>query len=126
LAELRALVGEATGRGGEVLFISERHLLTFGLLGDVTLVEPYETVFLMEMAMSGNQTYLQKFYQEIGRQRFDLIVSDPLHDTFKGRDYPFGEENDVWVTRIARPVLSSYQRAEVFKGFGFEVLEPKR
>ncbi|HJW89447.1 MAG TPA: hypothetical protein VJ436_02275 [Anaerolineales bacterium] len=126
LAKLQALVDDATGRGGEVLFISERHLLTFGMLPGVPLIGQYETVFLMEMAMAGNQTYLGQFYRDIGRQRFDLIVTDPLHDKFKGRAYPFGEENDVWVARVAQPVLSSYQRAEVFKGFGFEALEPKR
>jgi hypothetical protein len=126
LATLEEMVGAAVDQGGgEVLFISERQLLTFGTLTHIPLVEKYETVFLMEMAMANNASYLNGFYEDLREKRFALIVSDPLRDTFKGSEYSFGEENDIWVARVARPLLESYQRAEVFKGLGVEVLEPK-
>jgi hypothetical protein len=124
-ADLRAMVQQASDRGEQVLFISERHLLTFGMLPRIPLVEKYETVFLMEMAMAGNSDYLNDFYADLRAKRFALIVSDPLRDTFKGSEYSFGEENDVWVTRVAHPLLENYQRGEVFRGLGIEVLEPK-
>ena len=123
--DLEEMVAQASAQGGEVLFISERHLLTFGMLPRVPLVEKYETVFLMEMAMAGNAVYLNEFYADLQGKRFALIISDPLRDTFKGSEYSFGEENDVWVARVAQPLLESYQRAEVFRGLGLEVLEPK-
>jgi hypothetical protein len=119
------MVLQASSQGGEVLFISERHLLTFGMLPWVPLVEKYETVFLMEMAMAGNTVYLNEFYADLQDKRFALIVSDQLRDTLKGSEYSFGEENDVWVARVAQPLLESYQQAEVFRGLGIEVLEPK-
>jgi hypothetical protein len=125
LADLEEMVGQAAAQGGEVLFISERHLLTFGMLPQVPLVEKYETVFLMEMAMAGNTTYLGEFYEDLQGKRFALIISNPLRDTLKGSEYSFGEENDVWAARVAQPLLETYQRAEMFPGLGIEVLEPK-
>ena len=46
---------------GDVLFISDRQLITFGELTGVRMVPDYEKVFLMEMAMGNNQPYLQGF-----------------------------------------------------------------
>jgi hypothetical protein len=123
--ELEEMVLQASAQGGEVLFITERHLLTFGMLPEIPLVEKYETVFLMEMAMAGNTGYLNEFYADLKEKRFALIISDPLRDSFKGSEYSFGEENDVWVLRVAQPLLETYQRAEMFRGLGIEVLEPK-
>ncbi|HEX6305743.1 MAG TPA: hypothetical protein VFZ76_16225 [Anaerolineales bacterium] len=126
LATLQQLTGTAVDQGGEVLFISQRHLLTFDLLPGVPLVEKYENVFLMEMAMSGNAYYLDSFYQELSRHRFALIISDQQGARLKGSESPFGEENDVWVERVAQPLLQYYERKDLLKRFGIEVLEPKR
>src|SRR5688572_16916014 len=41
---------------GEVLFISQRQLLTFGEIEGVDLVPENELVFLMEMAMSNKES----------------------------------------------------------------------
>jgi hypothetical protein len=126
LANLQEITGTAVDQGGEVLFISQRHLLTFDLLPGVPLVEKYENVFLMEMAMSGNAYYLDSFYQDLSRHRFALIISDQQGARLKGSEYPFGEENDVWVERVAQPLLQYYERKDLLKRFGIEVLEPKR
>jgi hypothetical protein len=107
-----------------VLFITERQLLTFGDIPDVPLVEKFEKVYLMEMAMAGNQSYMEDYLADINVQRFALIITDPMKDVLKGKEYSFGEENDVWVKLVIRPTLNRYQSRELFKGFGIEVLEP--
>src|SRR3990172_7778315 len=78
LAQIQAAADEALADGGEVLFISQRHLLTFDLVENVRLVREYEKLFLMEMAISHNQTYLDQFAKDIDQQRFELIITDPL------------------------------------------------
>src|SRR3990172_4642387 len=72
------------GPDPQVLLVSERQLLTFGQLGPTALVPGYEKVFLMEMAMSGTQPYLDDFHAALQEQRFDLIVSDPLSVQYQG------------------------------------------
>jgi hypothetical protein len=78
----------------------------------------------MEMVMAGNQPYLNEYYDDIEQQRYALIITDPMKDILKGKEYSFGEENDVWVKRVVRPTLDHYRQRELFKGFGIEVLEP--
>ncbi len=124
LTTLNELTKEAVQQGGEVLFISQRHLLTFGYLPDVPLVEKYENVFLMEMVMGGNEFYLSSFYDDINHHRFALIISDQQGNRLKGSEFPFGEENDVWVKRVTQPLLEHYRRKDLLKHFGIEVLEP--
>ena len=111
LAVLRQQVSEAVDSGGEVLLLTQRHLLTFGEVV-APLVEPYEKVYLMEMAMAGHEPYLQRFYSDLDRGRFALIVSEPLHLQRQGRGHAFGEENDVWVERVAEPILERYTLEE--------------
>jgi hypothetical protein len=126
LASLKEMVHEAASQKGEVLFITERQLLTFHTIQDVPLVEDYETVFLMEMAMSGNAAYLDRFDSDLRDHRFSLIITDPVNENLKGRGYSFGEENDVWVRRVASPLLAYYKPEESFKGLGIEVLAPRQ
>jgi hypothetical protein len=126
LASLEGLVHTATEQDGEVLFITERQLLTFHAIQNVPLVEDYETVFLMEMAMSGNAAYLDRFDADLRDHRFALIITDQVNENLKGRDYSFGEENDVWARRVASPLLAYYQREESFKRLGIEVLAPRQ
>lgn len=113
----------------EVLFISERQLLTFGYLRGVSLVPDYERVFLMEMAMANNQAYLQQFYRDLRAHRFALIVNEPLYTTTKGSPVRFGEENDAWVERVSKPLLCYYkpiqQARMLLMGVEIQVLEPR-
>lgn len=128
LDTIRKWVARAAENGGEVLFISERQLLTFDLLEGVSLVPEYEKVDFMEMAMGGNWDYLNRYYQDLEAHRFALIITDPMSNVRKvgirGRSYPFGEENDVWLKRVIRPTLDQYKQKELFREFGIEVLEP--
>ncbi|MCX8061066.1 MAG: hypothetical protein N3D16_00640 [Anaerolineales bacterium] len=115
--------------GQDVLFISERQLLTFGYLQGVRLVPEYERVFLMEMAMANNQTYLQQFYRDLREHRFALIINEPLYITTKGKPLRFGEENDAWVERVSKPLLCYYkpiqQARMLLMGVEIQILEPR-
>ncbi len=46
---------------GEVLFIDQRQLLTFGYIKDVPLVAEYEKKYMMDQAMGNNQQYFDPF-----------------------------------------------------------------
>jgi len=126
LDELRNMVGQAVKGGGEVLFLSERHLLTFGYLEDVPLVPDYEKVFLMEMAMAGDPEYLGRFHADIQARRYAMIVSEPLLTNIKGRTENFPEENNAWVEQVSRPILCAYEPLlEGGKGIRVDVLVPR-
>jgi hypothetical protein len=109
----------------EILFISQRHLLTFGAIQDVHLIPGYEKVFLMEMAMSGSEGYLQSFYGDLRNQRYDLIITDPLKIIYQGRLHSFGEENDAWVSRVSEPVLCYYEPLVTLTEVDTEILVPR-
>jgi hypothetical protein len=119
-------IEKATEDGGQVLFISERELLTFHMLDKhVPLVPDYERVFLMEMAMAGNPYYLEKFHDDIKNQRFEMIVSEPLFTQLKGRDESFGEENDAWVNQVSIPVLCYYTPERTLRDVRIQLLVPR-
>lgn len=127
LKELQTMVAEATANGGEVLFISERQLLTFGLV-DAPLVDPgmpFEKVFMMEMAMANQPKYLGQFETDLRAHRYALIVTVPVQDSVQTEADNFGEENNAWVARINTPLACYYQRKEKFKEVRVEVLEPR-
>jgi hypothetical protein len=124
MERVQAYVDAARQAGGEVLFISERHLLTFGIIEDVPLIPDYERTFLMEMAMAGNMPYLQRFYDDLARQRFALIISQPIRETIEAPDEVFREENVVWVRRVGRPILCYYAPVETVSGMGLQFLLP--
>ena len=125
LETLDEMTSEVVKMGGDVLLITERQLITFGMLKDIPLVEKFETVYLMEMAMSGNDNYLSDFHTSLSEQDYALIVTDQQRINYKGREYAFGEENDVWVAEVTVPLLKYYQREELFNDIGIEVLIPK-
>jgi hypothetical protein len=125
LETLDEMTSETMEQGGDVLFITERQLLPFGYIKGIQLVEKYETVFLMEMAMAGNQRYLSEFQHNLSEQNYALIITDQQRINYKGRDYPFGEENDVWVAQVTVPLLKYYQREVLLREIGIEILVPK-
>ena len=94
------------GKKGPVLFINERHLVTFGDV-DLPLVPDYEAVFLMEMAMSNNRAYLEKFYDDLREHRFAAIVSGRQNLVVK-ENVVFAEENNVWNSRVSPYILCYY------------------
>jgi hypothetical protein len=126
LATIREYATETAGRGEEVLFITERQLLTFHEIEGVPLVDDYEKVFLMEMAMAGNPNYLGKFHDELKNHRFGLIISEPLFTKEKGREEVFGEENDAWVNQVSKPVLCYYRpRKNLLNDVPIQILVPR-
>ena len=123
------LVGEyaqgAAIEGDDVLFISQRHLLTLDMVQDVPLVPEHETVFLMEMAMSGNQAYLDDFHNDLREGRFGLIIVATLERQYQGRTHAFGEENDAWVREVSEPILCYYAPIETLDSPRLQLLVPR-
>ncbi len=124
LPKLKQAVDQAIQNNGQVLFISERQLLTFHDL-EAPLVADYEKVFLMEMAMANNRPYLNQFYDDLRNHRFALIVSHPLKVNYQGGSHQFGEENDAFVSRVTEPILCYYQPAKKMTEVGLELLVPR-
>jgi hypothetical protein len=79
----------------------------------------------MEMAMSGNQKYLDRFHAQLEDQDFGLIVVDRLSTALQGARHNFGEENDAWVTEVSRPLLCSYEYAARFERPPVDLLVPR-
>ncbi len=122
---ISTLVTEAVGRGDEVLFVTQRQLVTFDLIPNVPLIPEYENVFLMEMVMGNNRPYLDQFHRELADHRFGLIVISRLPQNYKNAEkHSWSEENNVWVERVALPILESYERVELYNEFGIEILAP--
>jgi hypothetical protein len=110
---------------GEVLFLDQRQLLTFGYVLDVPLVPEYEKKVLMNEALSGNAEYFQSFYKDLAAGRFSLIVSEKLFTPIKDSSFEFGEENNAWVTWVTKPLLCYYQEISTLKDVGVQLLIPK-
>ena len=103
----RQLKSLAEGANGPVLFINERHLLTFHQI-DKPLIPEYEAVMLMEMAMSNNQPYLQRFYTDLRSHRFAGIVVSKQNLGIK-EEGAFAEENNAWNTRVSPYIVCYYE-----------------
>ena len=114
LQEIQDKVDEVNARGGNILFITQRHLIAMHMLDGVTLVPEYEREDLMEMAMSNNTAYLDRFKKDMDDQRFDLIVVDPLKYNLIFRSRSFAEENNVWVRRVMKSILCNYREETNF------------
>jgi len=109
LESLQKHVDQVNASGGEILFITQRHLISMRMLESVTLTPEYEREELMEMAMANNEEYLGIFRQDMESQRFALIVVDPLTFKILSRNRAFSEENNVWVRGIMRRILCNYR-----------------
>ncbi|HLO28807.1 MAG TPA: hypothetical protein VK249_06715 [Anaerolineales bacterium] len=114
LASLQKHVDDVNARGGEILFITQRQLISMGMLNHVTLVPEYEREDLMEMAMADNLQYLGKFRKDMEDQRFAMIVVDPLNFIKLARNRSFAEENNRWVIEVAKYILCNYREETVF------------
>ncbi|HEX2698410.1 MAG TPA: hypothetical protein VHM28_11940, partial [Anaerolineales bacterium] len=122
LSSLRTIV-QAYSKSGEVLFMYERHLLTFGTISDIPLVQDYEVLPLMEMAISDNQPYLAKFNQDILNHRFAAIVARKPNLRSSGGD--FAEESNVWNHLVAYPLLCEYQPVLTLQSSNIQVFVPR-
>jgi hypothetical protein len=110
---------------GEVLFLDQRQLLTFGMVEDVPLIPEYEKKYLMDQAMAGNVAYFQGFYEDLVNKRFALIVSEPLFRSYDDAFDPFSEENNAWVQWVSEAVLCFYTPDKTYKDVRVQLLVPR-
>src|SRR5690349_15971637 len=126
LTSLQGYIDDVNKQSGQVLFITQRHLLSMHMLNHVTLVPEYEREDLMEIAMSNNVPYLQKFRADMQAQRFALIVVDPLNYNILSKNRGFAEENNVWVTRIMKSILCNYREEAIFSADEIALYVPQQ
>ena len=122
---IREYVKEAA-KQGEVIFLDQRQLLTFGKIKGVPLVPEYEKKYMMDQAMAGNYVYFENFYSDLANKRFALIVSEPLNTKKQDRSNAFSEENNTWVKWVSKPLLCYYEPIEIFKRVHVELLVPRQ
>lgn len=121
---VREYVSNAQAKG-DVLFMDQRQLLTFGYVKDVPLIADYEKKYLMDQAMgeTAAQTF-PAFYRDLEKRRFSLIVSEPLKLPIKDSNYGFSEENNAWVKWVAAPILCYYEPAFTLEELRLQLLVP--
>ncbi len=125
LQTLQDKVDKVNASGGKILFITQRHLISMHMLDGVKLVPEYEREDLMEMAMSNNTAYLDRFKKDMENQRFDLIVVDPLVFNVISRNRSFSEENNVWVRRVMKSILCNYREDIAFPADDISLYVPQ-
>lgn len=123
LQTLQAEVDAAQPRG-EVLFLDQRQLLTFGLIQNAPFVPEYEKKVLIDKALSSDAPYFQRFYADLAAARFALVIAPPLHRRVQGEDFIFGEENNAWIKWVSAPLLCYYERKDTLKQVGVQLLVP--
>lgn len=114
---------------GEVLFMDQRQLITFGLMGDLPLVVDYEKKYVMDQALAGNEAFFSKFRADLERGRFSLIVSEREAILYKESDVEsigdsLIEENNAWVAWVTIPLLQYYESVGEFKDAAIELFMP--
>lgn len=109
---------------GEILFMDQRQLLTFGKISDIDLIPEFEKKYMMDQAMAGNDRYFQSFYKDLESKRFELIISGPLNLNEQTDIHDFNEENNAWVRYVSRPVLENYQSIYLDKKNNIELFIP--
>ena len=122
---LQKYVDTANHNGQEILFITQRQLIAFHEIKNAHIVPEYEREELMEMAMSNQKGYLNAFRTDMENQRFAAIIVDPLSYRLLGKNYSFGEENNVWVKRVMKPILCNYQEDIVFSEDQIAIYTPQ-
>lgn len=125
LEKLKAEVAEAK-ENGEVLFMDQRQLLTFGNVTDVPLVAEYEKKLMMDKAMSEDKEFFDGFYEDIQSHRFSMIVTEPLRKSMADESTRnFAEENNFWVYWVSRPILQYYKPKVTYDEVGVQLLIPR-
>lgn len=110
---------------GEVLFIDQRQLLAFGDVSNVPLVVEYEKKVLMNEALAENGAYFQLYYNDLAKQRFSLIISEPLKLPKPGQTGSFSIEGDAWTKWVAEPTLCFYEPLFTLRDVYVQLLVPR-
>ncbi len=116
---------ERGSQNGEVLFLDQRQLLTFGEVPRVPLVAAYEKKRMMDEAMADNAAFFAPFFADLSRQRFEVIISEPLQISFQKEDREFNIENNSFVNWVSLPVLCYYEPVKTFPEVKVEILVPR-
>jgi hypothetical protein len=124
IAEVQSAADTALPNG-EVLFMDERQLLTFGEVTGIPLVADYEKKFMMDQAMAGNASYFDQFYADLRAQRFSLILAETQKVNYQSDKDDFNEENNAWVKWVSEPFLTYYKPIATYKVYGFSLYVPK-
>lgn len=111
---------------GEVLFMDERQLLTFGEITGIPLTADYEKKFMMDQAMAGNEAYFEQFYEDLRARRFSLILAETQKVNYQSAKDDFNEENNAWVKWVSEPFLTYYEPIATYKDYGFSLYVPKQ
>jgi hypothetical protein len=125
LEKVRRAVAQAS-QTGEVLFMDQRQLLTFGYIQDVPLVVDYDKKVLINKAMSDDARYFAGFYQDLAAQRFSLIITNPVNRRLDKSEGHFAEENNAWVKWVSTPLLCYYEPLDRLKRVDVELLAPRQ
>jgi len=124
LFQLQQLVDQTTASGGSVLFITQRHLLTYGLITGVPLVREYDNIDLMEYAITNYRPMIDRFRADVSAHKYALIIAPIPPGQLRENDSPFSEENNAWLKRVSIPMLRSYKILAEFPEDGFVALIP--
>ena len=125
LALIQVEVDQAL-RLGDVLFMDQRQLLTFGYIENLPLIAEYEKKLVIDRAFDSNEEYFQTFYEDIAAQRFSLILTEPIKIQSMGDEFSFGQENDTWVEWVSEPLLCYYEPIYTIKENNIQLLIPKK
>lgn len=109
---------------GDILFIDQRQLLTFGYL-HAPLVDTYEKKMLMNEALSSDYEYYDHFYKDLANSRFSLIINEPVNINFQESEASYGAENDAYVKWVSEPLLCYYEPLITYREVGVELLIPR-
>ena len=111
---------------GEVLFMDQRQLLTFGYISDVPLIPEYDKKVLINRSFEWKAQYFEGFYQDLASQRFSLIITNPVNRRLDKTEGHFGEENNAWVKWVTTPLLCYYESLDRLKRVDVELLVPRQ
>lgn len=125
IAKLQGLVDETVAKGGSVLFITQRQLLTYGLITNVPLVPEYDNIDLMEFAMTNYRPLIDQFQADIAAHKYALIIAPIPPRQLQTTDSAFSEENNAWLKRVSIPLLRDYKILATFEDGDFVILVPK-
>ena len=114
----------ARANEGDVLFLDQRQLLTFGDVENVPLVMEHELKDLTNRAMSGDPALFEDYYEDLEAQRFSLIVTGHLPQDYTAPGHPFGEEDNAQYAFIYAPMFEHYEVVRQFDGMGLWLLQP--
>ncbi len=91
-----------------VLFVTQRQLLTFDAIGNLTFVPEYELVDTFEMVMAENELYLEQFREDLKNKSYSLIIIDPQpKEIVYGR--VFNEESNKWYSQVTKTLYAHYE-----------------